>query len=300
MSVVGHQPPPFFRRGPAPVVRLAFFVVLSLVLFGIDLRFKYLDNVREIVTVVTYPLQLMGLAPVLALRGAGERLASLSSLRAENETLRRRQVEAAAAALRNEQLEQENLRLRRLLELRERDDTPGTLAEILYAGRDPFRRKVIIDKGERDNVQSGQAVVDDLGVVGQVTRVYPATSEVTLITDEDQATPVQLSSTGLRAVLFGAGDGLLELRFLSASAEVREGEVVTTSGLDGVYAAGLPVARIVRVEREGAGTFARILCVPVAGVERSGAVMVLAKRRLPSPPEPDAPRVPPAQLNQTR
>jgi rod shape-determining protein MreC len=300
MSVVGHQPPPFFRRGPAPVVRLGFFVVLSLVLFGIDLRFKYLDDVREIVTVITYPLQLMGLAPVLALRGAGERLATLSSLRADNETLRRRQVEAAAAALRNEQLERENQRLRHLLELRDQDDSGGTLAEILYAGRDPFRRKVIIDKGQRDDVQAGQAVVDDLGVVGQVTRAYPATSEVTLITDEDQATPVQVSSTGLRAVLFGAGGGLLELRFLSASAEVREGDVVTTSGLDGVYAAGLPVARIVRVEREGSGSFARILCVPVAGVERPGAVMVLAKRRLPPPPESDAPIGRPTGPNQTR
>ena len=139
-----------------------------------------------------------------------------------------------------------------------------------YGARDPFSHKVFIDKGSQEGIAAGEAVVDDRGVIGQVTRVFPLQSEVTLISDKDQPVPVQVVRNGLRAVVFGAGEGLLELRFLSANADVQNGDVLVTSGLDGVFLPGLPVAKVVRVERDNVYAFARVLCQPAGGVDQYG------------------------------
>lgn len=278
MSVVGHQPPPFFKRGPAPLARLAFFVVLSLTLLVLDLRFRYLEGVRQGVAIVLYPLQRAAYAPVDLLEQIGRYFTSLSTLQQENAQLRRKELEAANWLLRQQHLELENQRLRALLDVKARQPLPAILAEVLYAARDPFSRRVIVDKGTQHGIGAGQAVVDEAGVLGQVTRTYPLQSEVTLITDKNQALPVQIMRTSLRSVLFGAGGGQLELRFLAANADVVTGDLVVTSGLDGLYQPGLPVAKVVRVDRDSAYTFARILCEPVAGVEKHAQVLVLGSR----------------------
>ena len=278
MSVVGHQPPPFFKRGPAPLARLAFFVVLSLTMLVLDLRFRYLEDVRQGVAIVLYPLQRAAYAPVDLLEQIGRYFTSLSTLQQENAQLRRKELEAANWLLRQQHLELENQRLRALLDVKARQPLPAILAEVLYAARDPFSRRVIVDKGTQHGIGAGQAVVDEAGVLGQVTRTYPLQSEVTLITDKNQALPVQIMRTSLRSVLFGAGGGQLELRFLAANADVVTGDLVVTSGLDGLYQPGLPVAKVVRVDRDSAYTFARILCEPVAGVEKHGQVLVLGSR----------------------
>lgn len=278
MSVVGHQPPPFFKRGPAPLARLAFFVVLSLTLLVLDLRFRYLEGVRQGVAIVLYPLQRAAYVPVDLLEQIGRYFTSLSTLQQENAQLRRKELEAANWLLRQQHLELENQRLRALLDVKARQPLPAILAEVLYAARDPFSRRVIVDKGTQHGIGAGQAVVDEAGVLGQVTRTYPLQSEVTLITDKNQALPVQIMRTSLRSVLFGAGGGQLELRFLAANADVVTGDLVVTSGLDGLYQPGLPVAKVVRVDRDSAYTFARILCEPVAGVEKHAQVLVLGSR----------------------
>lgn len=281
MSVVGHQPPPFFKRGPAPVARLAFFVAISLALLVLDLRFRYLETARTVVAAVLYPAQRAAYTPVELLLAAGDYFATLSQVQQENEALKREQVAVAGALLRQEQLDLENQRLRALLEMRERHTGQGVVAEILYAARDPFSRRIIIDKGTHHQVSAGQAVVDESGLVGQVTRAYPLRSEVTLLSDKNQAVPVQIVRSGLRAVLFGVGDGQLELRFLAANADVKGGDLIVTSGLDGVYPPGLPVARVAQVDRDASFAFARILCVPVGGVEKHNQVLVLGSRPVP-------------------
>jgi rod shape-determining protein MreC len=207
MSVVGHAPPPFFKRGPAPLVRLAFFVTLSLVLLVADLRFHTLEWARLAVATVAWPLQRVTGMPIDAAGDFGAYLARQSTLLRENEELRRRQLGTANLLLRQDHLEQENKRLRALLDMRARQPVEGRIAEILYAARDPFSRRVIIDKGSQHGIAAGQAVVDDIGVIGQVTRVFPLTSEVLLLTDKDQAIPVAVQRNGLRAVLAGAGAG---------------------------------------------------------------------------------------------
>lgn len=286
MSVVGHAPPPFFRRGPAPLVRLVFFVSLSLVLLVADLRFHTLEWVRLAVAAAAWPLQRATGMPIDAAGDMGAYLARQATLLKENEELHRRQLETANLLLRQRHLEKENIRLRALLDMRARQPVEGRIAEILYATRDPFSRRVIIDKGIRHGIKAGQAVVDDIGVIGQVARVFPLTSEVLLLTDKDQAIPVEVERNGLRAILAGAGAGAMELRFQAANTEVQVGDILVTSGLDGVYLPGLPVAKVVKIDRDSAYSFARITCVPLAGVERHGLALVLEGRE-DLPPQPE-------------
>lgn len=278
MSVVGHQPPPFFKRGPAPLARLVFFVTLSLALLVLDLKYRYLEVARQGVAVALYPLQRAAYTPVDLYGQLSDYYSSLAAVQRENAQLKRKELESANWLLRQQHLELENQRLRELLDMKARQPVSGTLAEILYAARDPFSRRIIVDKGSQHGIVAGQAVVDEAGVLGQVTRTYPLQSEVTLVTDKNQAVPVRIVRNGLRTVLFGASGGQLELRFLAANADVQPGDVLVTSGLDGIYQPGLPVARVVRVDRDAAYSFARILCEPVAGVEKHGQVLVLGLR----------------------
>lgn len=289
-SVVSQQPPPFFRRGPAPLARFVLFATLSLALLVVDLRFKYLEVLRQVISVVTYPLQQAAMAPVGLANAVGSYFSTVNALQEENALMRRRQTELAAVVLRHEQLEQENARMRNLLAMMERQSAKGAVAEILYGARDPFSHKVFIDKGSQHGLVAGEVVVDDRGVIGQVTRVLPLQSEVTLISDKEQSVPVQVVRSGLRAVLSGSEQGLLELRFLAANADVQNGDELVTSGLDGVFLPGLPVAKVVRVERDNVQTFARILCQPKGAVDQYGLVLVLEKRDMAAvapPPEPE-------------
>ncbi|HEX7954702.1 MAG TPA: rod shape-determining protein MreC, partial [Burkholderiales bacterium] len=183
----------------------------------------------------------------------------------------------------------ENQHLRQLLDLRERTEQTSTVAEILYVGRDPFTRKVIIDKGSSQGIEEGAAVVDDSGLIGQVTRTFPWTAEISLISDREQVVPAQVVRNGLRAVVFGVGyDGALDLRFMPVNADVENGDVLVTSGIDGVYPAGLPVAIVSNIERNAAYPFAKITCTPAAGTNRNRQVMVLS-RLAPLPEYPVAP-----------
>jgi rod shape-determining protein MreC len=258
-------------------------------LLVLDTKFHYLDMFRQGLAVVTHPLQQLAHSPARGIEQAGEYFQSVATLQDENLRLKHAKLESAPLMLRMQQLEAENSRLRRLLSVKERQSAGGQVARILYSARDPFSRRVVVDKGQQDKVSAGLPVVDDTGIVGQVTRVYPFMSEVALITDKDQAIPVQIVRNGLRSVVFGLGDGQLELRFMPANADVQKDDLLVTSGLDGIFLPGFPVARVVQVERDTAYSFARILCVPVAGVENFGEVMVLAAREALAPrPEPSA------------
>jgi rod shape-determining protein MreC len=288
-----HQPPPFFKRGPAPLARLSFYAMLSLALLFFDSRLQTLELLRQSISLFTQPVQQAALAPAEFLQKSTDYFSNLSRLEEENALLKRVQLSGAETLLRTRQLEAENERLRKLLEVRERQKISGRVAQILYAARDPFSRRVVVDKGQQDRLSAGQPVVDDTGVIGQVTRVFPFVSEITLITDKDQAIPVQILRTGQRSVVFGLGDGRLELRFFPANADVQNGDTLVTSGLDGIFPHGLPVAKVSRIERDTSYTFARIYCLPLAGVENFGEVMVLDPREALTIPEQL--RQPPAQ-----
>ena len=281
-----YQPPPFFSRGPAPLVRLGFFVSLAVLLMVLDARFRYAESLREVVALIVYPLQRAALAPVQLFGSAAEFFTTQVSLRRENEQLKAKELQAASDLLTVEALRAENAQLRRLLDARASVPRHATLAEILYQGRDPFSRKVIIDKGSEQGIQAGEAVIDDIGVLGQVTRVHPLLSEVTLVTDKEQRTPVEVVRNGLRAVIYGGGDrGTLDLSYMAANADVLADDVLVTSGIDGTYPPGLPVARVSRIERDPAYSFAKITCIPAAGTDQNRQVLVLSRASgLPPPP----------------
>jgi rod shape-determining protein MreC len=279
-----HSPPPFFRRGPAPLVRLAFFASLSLALLVLDARFHYTEGLRNVLALAAYPLQRIATAPSEIGRRIGDYFASQSALREENAQLRARMLAALQSAQRNEAAAAEGERLRRLIEAGEKLERHSIPAEIVYAGRDPYALKVVVDKGTQQGVAPGSPVVDEGGVVGQVTRAHTFTSEVTLITDKSQAVPVQVMRSGLRAIAFGGGSsGMLELRFMAPNAQIGDGDKLVTSGIDGTYPAGLPVASVVSVERDSAHDFARVLCKPAGGVSRGRYVLVLSGEPKPPP-----------------
>ena len=281
------QPPPLFARGPAPLVRLAFFVSLAILMMVLDARFRYVETLRSAIAVVAYPLQRAAMSPVELFNGIAGYFASQSTLQRENDTLRNKVLQVARDTLTLEALQSENTQMRRLLEAREKTPAKTSFAEILYSGRDPFSRKVVIDKGTLQTISAGQPVIDETGVIGQVTRVFPMMAEVTLITDKEQATPVQVVRNGLRGVAYGDG-ATLDLRFMAANADIQNGDMLVTSGIDGTYPAGLPVARVAKVERDAAYAFARIQCVPAAGANQHRQVLVLLQEAgMPPPPEAD-------------
>ena len=290
-----HSPPPFFRTGPTPLARLLIFSTLSLAFLVADVRFDYLSALRQVVAVVVYPLQRIASAPGSIARRIGDFFVTNVSLREENARLARENFGNEALLLQLKALRAENAQLRNLLAARERLDVELLTAEVLYAARDPFSRKVVLDRGALQEVRPGQPVVDDRGLVGQVTRVYPWLAEVTLVTDKGQFVPVQNLRNGLRAVLGGTGsDGTLELRFVPLNADFQNGDELVTSGIDGVYPAGLPVARVTNVERSAEQVFARITCVPLGGVANYSHVLIVdAKRNVPPRPadERKSPRV---------
>ena len=281
-----YSPPPFFRTGPTPLARLLIFAALSLTFLVADVRFNYLDSLRQVAAVLIYPLQRIAAAPAGIARRIGDFFTTHGSLREDNAGLRRENFENAALLLQLKALQAENRQLRELLAARERFEIGFAATEVLYASRDPFSRKVVIDRGSQQDVRPGQPVVDDRGLVGQVTRVYPWLSEVTLVTDKGQFVPVQNVRNGLRAVLSGTGsDGTLELRFIPVNADYRNGDELVTSGIDGVYPPGLPVARVAEVERGADQIFARITGAPLAGVANHTHLLVVSGSR-DLPPRP--------------
>lgn len=278
MSAIGHTPPPFFNRGPGPLVRLFFFVSISLALLVVDLRFHTLEWVRLSLATAIWPLQRAAWLPIEAAEDIGHYFVRQTDLLNQNKILRQQRLEASKLLLRQRYLEEENRRLRELVDMRASLPVKGRLAEIIYAARDPFVHRVFIDKGLQQGIEAGQVVVDEQGVMGQVVRSFPLTAEVSLLTDKQQAIPVVVQRTGLRAILSGTGSGTLEVQFLASSVDVQVGDYLVTSGLDGVYLPGLPVAKVSKVQRDDAYAFARIFCEPVAGIESHSLVLVLAPR----------------------
>ncbi len=275
-----HQTPPFFKHGPSPLARFAFFAMLSVLLMVADAYQNYLVVLRQAVAVVVTPLQRLANAPSVLSERVGEFFISQAYLQKENARLQQLELQQAAQLQGYQAVQAENAYLRKLLEARKQSPQTLLMAEILYAGRDPFSHKIILDKGTSHGIAAGQPVVDDVGVVGQVTRAYPFSSEVTLLTDKDQAIPIEIVRNGMRAIAFGQGrEGTLGMAFMPMNADVLPGDVVVTSGIDGTYPPGLPVALVSKIERDAAVAFARIVCTPSAGIGRHKQVLVVTSNQ---------------------
>lgn len=290
LGTLDRTPPPFFRQGPSALTKLVFFSALALFLMIADARMRWLEPVRAAVAMALLPAQSMLAVPVEMLRGGGDYLRGLRQAQADETVARARMAALAERAARTEQLAQENSRLRALLELRPAVIVRSLPAEVMYEAADTFSRKVFIDRGTQHGVVLGAPVINEAGVVGQVTRAFALTSEVTLLVDKDAAIPVINTRTQQRSAAFGGGGvgpGGMELRFVSGHADVKVGDVLQTSGLDGVYPPGLPVASVSSVERRAEAGFARIGLVPAAVPDGVRHVLVLEPLKVQLPPRPE-------------
>jgi rod shape-determining protein MreC len=282
-----YSPPPFFKQGPSANARLAFFALLAIALLVIDARTSMLTTIRQGIGAALYPLQRTVLVPRDTMRILGDYFGGISRLRDERAELARMEAANARTLLQVEQLAAENNQLRRTIEMRERLAIRSVVGEVLYETRDPFTHRVVLDRGLQHGIALGQPVIDATGVIGQVTLVLPLSSEVTLISDRSTTLPVELSRTGQRAISFGGPDpGHLELRYLPTNSDVVAGDLVVTSGLDGVFPPGLPVGRVESFQREGGGSFASATMTPLAGVHSSHLLLVLLTERADVPASP--------------
>jgi rod shape-determining protein MreC len=288
LGSLDRTPPPFFRQGPSALTRLVFFASAAVFLMAADTRLGLGQPVRAVIAMALHPIEVGLLAPVRGASNAGDYLGGVAQARKDAEEARAEARRQAERALPVEQLLHENAQLRSLLELRDRLALRSHAAEVLYEAPDPYSRKVVIDKGEQAGLLQGSPVIDARGVLGQVTRLYALTAEVTLLVDRDAAIPVLNRRTQQRNVAYGApaSDGM-ELRFVAANADVRDGDELQTSGLDGVYPPGLPVARVVSLERRTQNDFARIRLEPLAQADGVRHVLVIDPigTQLPARPE---------------
>ena len=290
LGTLDRTPPSFFKQGPSALSKLLFFSALALFLMVADTRFRITQPLRATLATAMYPVQWLAMQPVRAVRNSADYLTDLRQAKSDSEDASKKLALQSLRAGQVEQLRQENSRLRKLLGLREQLATSVMAAEVLYDAADPYTRKVIIDKGLLQGVDLGSPVLDESGVLGQVTRVHPLVSEVTLLIDRDLAIPVLNIRTGARSVAYGdpsaSGNGL-ELRFMGSNSDVQQGDLLTTSGVDGVYPPGLPVAKISRIERRAESAFAKIYCAPQALVTAARHVMVVKPISSQIPPRPD-------------
>jgi rod shape-determining protein MreC len=305
LGTLDRTPPPFFKQGPSALSKLMVFSAVALFLMVADLRFRITAPVRGAVATVLYPLQWLVMQPVQAAGQAGSYFTSLHQAQQRESAAMQQLATQSERALQVEQLALENQRLRELLAMRERITTPSMGAQVLYDAADPYSRRIVIDRGQAHGIALGSPVIDDSGVLGQVTRVYPLVSEVTLLIDRDQAIPVLNTRTGVRSVAFGQpgpeGDAL-ELRYTLSNVDIVQGDLLTTSGVDGVYPPGLPVARVNAVGQRAESAFNRISCTPLARVHGALHVLVLAPvgEHLPPSPLQDIPAAPQARIGSAR
>ena len=261
------SPPPFFRVGFAPLTKLIFFSALSLLLAIGDKQLQFTKPLRAGLSTLILPIQWLVLQPGEAFSAMGTYFQNLDQAQTNLKAAELKVLQQSVRSQQVEQLQIENQNLRQLMGLQSSMAVASQTAEVLFDAPDPYNQRIVIDRGQLKNVALGSPVIDAGGVVGQVTRVYPLTSEVTLLTMKDQSIPVLNSRTGARNITSGdvlAGLPMIELKFVPAGADVKEGDLLTTSGIDGVYPAGIQVARISHIERRVDFSFARIHASPLA------------------------------------
>ena len=289
LGTLDRTPPPFFRQGPSALSKLVFFSALALFLMVADARLRWLEPLRGTVAVALLPAQQALAVPVEIWLGGSSYLQGLAAAQAEAAQARRLLAAQADRVFAADSLARENEALRALLGLGAAVKVRSQAAEVMYEAADPFTRKVVIDRGQVHGIRQGAPVINEAGVLGQVTRVFPLSSEVMLLTDRDATIPVLNVRTQQRSIAYGGvGDAGMELRFLSGNADIQTGDELQTSGLDAIYPPGLLVGRVSRVDRRTEGGFARVQMQPAARSEGVRHVLVLEPVgvQLPPPPPP--------------
>lgn len=286
------QSPAFFVRGASPFSRMVFFCALSIIIMAVDAKLSYLSQIRETLNGALHPIERMANVPSELIRDASKYFSTHNELVQENYMLKQQSFEHKVKLQRLNTLQAENEHLRSLLG----GDIPihprAVLGDISHTGRDPFRNVVIVNRGSQHNIKAGQAVVDSKGVIGQVTRVYPFSSEVTLITDKNLSIPIQVERNQLRAIAFGQSGNTLDIPYLPTNVDIKIGDKLVTSGIDGIYPSGLAVATVTNIEQDPESPFAKIISTPIAHVSHHLQLLLL---ELPESIEVDLSKTEPEQ-----
>ena len=266
----------FRRRVPAEV-KLVLLVVLSSVLLVLDAHSRYLEPLRQSLSVALYPFQRVVMLPRDAVVLVQDYTNAAALLREESEALQRQRIELAQVIANAGQLTTENAQLRRLMGVVEGKPThPTVVVQVLYEPATPYRRRLVFNKGSRDGIEPGMPIIDEGGLVGQVIRVTPFTSEAALLTDEQLAVPVQILRNGLRLIAFGSpGNGKVEVRYFSSDADIRQSDVLVTSGIGGAFPSGIAVGTVESVERDSSSGFAKAVAQPTSHPERYRHFLIL-------------------------
>ncbi|MFT0533190.1 rod shape-determining protein MreC [Castellaniella hirudinis] len=265
-----------FKRGPSIEVRLVLLLALCLGLIITDAHWPVLRPVRQALSVAVYPFQRVVMAPRQALEYVDSWSHAAALAREEQDALRRQQIEMAQLATHAAQLTTENEQLRRLLKVSESITQPSVAVEVFYEPPNAFSHRLIFNKGTQAGIRPGMPVIDEGGVVGQIVRVTPYTSEAALLIDDQVSIPVQVLRNGLRLIAFGSDEvGKLEVRYLTASMDVQPGDTLVTSGIGGLFPAGLPVARVDKVDRDPGTGFAMAVAQPLSHPERYRHFLVM-------------------------
>jgi rod shape-determining protein MreC len=262
--------------GPALGLRLIVLALMSVGLMVADHRQHNLSRVRDWLSAAAYPFQWTVQSPLAAWIAARESFATRSHLEADNVRLAADNFLLRLKMMRFEALEQENRRLRAAGESTSRVVQRTLIAEIVRVDLDPFRQRVLVNKGSRNGVFRGQAVLDANGVFGQVVRAGPVSAEVILISDPEHAIPVQINRTGTRSIALGTGrTGMLSLPYLPQNADVVDGDLLVSSGLGGVYPPGYPVGKVTSVVRDPSQPLLAIEAAPLAGLDRDPEILLV-------------------------
>ena len=285
LGTLDRRPPPFFHQGPSALTRLAVFSAVALFLMAADTRFAVTRPLRSGLQMLLLPLERALAVPVQISHAGSEYMGGLHQAQADLSRAELALTAQSAKAARVDELSAENDRLRALVGLRPSLPVKSMAAQVLYEASDPFSRKIFIDRGATNGVVPGAPVIDESGVLGQVTRVYPLSSEVTLLIDKEAAIPVLNTRTHQRSAAFG-DSASMELRFMAGNADVHVGDVLQTSGVDGIYPPGLDVAKVVKVDPRADSSFARIALVPTASADGVRHVLVLEPMAMQLPPRP--------------
>ena len=290
LGTLDRTPPPFFRQGPSALTKLALFSALAVFLMAADSRWRLTLPLRSAMATALLPLQQALLVPVALDSNSLSYLQGIKQAQGAESKARQQLAQQSERAARVEVLGAENTRLRALLDLQPALQVKSLAAELLYEAGDPYSRKIFINRGATQGVVAGAPVVNETGVLGQVTEVYPLSAVVTLLIDRDAAIPVLNTRSQQRGAAYGGADGgaAMELRFMAGNADVQVGDQLSTSGVDGIYPAGLAVARVSQVERRADAGFARIVLAPVAKLDDLRYLLVLEPLSAQLPPRPEA------------
>jgi rod shape-determining protein MreC len=309
MASLSSDSRPIIARGPSLVLRLIVMGGISIGIMVLDHRQGYLEVARSWLASSVHPLRVVVQAPFNAWDWVTDSFSDRGQLKAQNQELQAQLRVANLQLLRMAALSQENLQLRAIREASSKLQTRSLVTEIMRVDIDPYRHRVLLNHGAKEDLYKGQAVLDAQGVFGQVTRVGQFASEVIMITDSGHATPVRINRTGLRTIAYGTSSfKKLNLPYITGDADVKVGDLLVTSGLGGIFPAGYPVAEISRVERDPSQSFATVEAKPLARMEQAHELLLVwfeppttldidepektAKAAKPSPKPADQPGAP--------